>query len=204
MIGFIRGKLFQTGTDYVLVDVQGIGYHIQVPRRLLARLPARGEEVMLYTCLLVRDDDVSLYGFDSEQGQKIFRLLISVSGVGPRAALALLSVAEPEKLAAAIAEENLALLTSAPGVGKKTAQRIVVEVKDRMRQMTAGTPVAGVSGGEIAEQGAGEAALALQALGYSWSEARGAVVAVMQQQGTLPVADLIKAALKLLAAGKVV
>lgn len=204
MIGFIRGKLFHIGSDFVLVDVQGIGYQVHVPKRLLANLPAVGGEVMLYTCLLVRDDDISLYGFDSEQGQKIFRLLISVSGVGPKAALALMSVAGPERLAAAIAEENLALLTSAPGVGKKTAQRIVVEVKDRMRQMTASAPAVCSAGEGAVEQGAGEAALALQALGYSWTEARGAVVSVLQQQGTMPVADLIKAALKLLAAGKVV
>jgi Holliday junction DNA helicase RuvA len=132
MIASIRGTLTATGTDYVILETGGIGYHIVVPNSVLHTLGALGNEVLLHTHLHVREDALVLYGFGSPDQRTFFETLIGVTGVGPRMALGLLSAAPLDHLQHAIASENTALLAQVPGIGKKTAARLVLELKGKL------------------------------------------------------------------------
>jgi Holliday junction DNA helicase RuvA len=162
MIGSVRGRVVARGTDHVVVDVSGIGYKVFVPRQ-----PER-EEVLLHTHHVVREDGQFLFGFSSRDELALFEMLISVSGVGPKAALALLSVSRPGDLAAAIAAGDTAALARAPGVGKKTAERVIVDLRSKVAKVGDG----GLPGGAQVED---DAVAALLALGYSASEAASAL-----------------------------
>lgn len=194
MIAFIKGKLADLQAGAVVLDVGGIGYRVQVPLSLLNDLPARGGEVMLHTHLAVRDDGFSLYGFQEQAELDYFTRLLNVSGVGPKGALAVLTIFSPAELRQAILGEDTAALTRVPGVGKKTAGRIILELKDKLPG-----PAVSQEAGPAGRGREIDAVEALQALGYSPVEARRAVQGALQNSGgDLPVADLVRGALRLL------
>lgn len=194
MIAFIRGKLSNAQAGAVIVDVGGIGYYVQVPLSLLNSLPGPGEEIILHTHLVVREDGFNLYGFKDLSQLEFFIKLLNVSGVGPKGALAVLTILSPSELKRAILSENIALLTRVPGVGKKTAGRIVLELKDKVSGFIIGNEV------ENAEIDRGnEAVQALEALGYSVIEARRAVKAALETSDSkAQTAELVRKALRVL------
>lgn len=161
MIALIRGEIVARGSDHVIVDVRGVGYKVFVPRH-----PA-SDIVTLHTHQVVREDAHQLYGFETREELALFEMLIGVSGVGPRSAVALLSVSRPAQLAAAIASGDVAALSKAPGVGKKTAERLIVDLKSKVSRGIDREP----AGAPIDD----EAASALQALGYTAAEALAAL-----------------------------
>lgn len=130
MIAFVRGQVSERGEGTVVVDVQGVGHLVHVPAG--TPVPAHGREVMLHTSLQVREDSMTLYGFGDRTALRLFELLLTASGVGPRLALAALSAVNPDVLETAIAEGDTAVLTSVPGIGKKVADRIVLELRERV------------------------------------------------------------------------
>jgi len=197
MIAFLRGNLHSVSEDSVVVDVGGVGYLLQVPLSILPGLPPPGSQVLLHTLMLVREDGVSLYGFDTLEALEVFRLLLNVNGVGPRGALSLLSVMTPGGLAAAVREEKAALLTRAPGIGKKIAQRIILELKDKFKAGEA--PLAPDLQGD--DQGlARDAVEALVALGFNTSQAALAVGRVTRELGpAAATGEVVRSALKHLA-----
>jgi len=159
VIAAIRGSVIARGADHVVVETNGVGYKVHVPRH-----PSR-DDVLLHTHQVVREDDESLYGFETREELVLFEMLISVSGVGPKAGLAILSVARPAEIAGAIASGDTAVLARAPGVGKKTAERLIVDLKGKIGRV-AGLPV---TAGALVS--ADDAHAALVALGYTAAEA---------------------------------
>ena len=131
MIGFLRGILADKGDGYIIIDVNGVGYQVFVPANSTAYLNAEGEEVLVYTSMIVREDDVSLFGFSGKGELDAFRKLIGVSGVGPKAAISILSSFTLDQFKQAIVFEDSKSLQRANGIGKKTAERIVLELKDK-------------------------------------------------------------------------
>ena len=187
MIAYVSGEVIARGTDHVVVDVRGVGYKVFVPRH------PTGDTVALHTHHVVRDDAQQLFGFETREELALFELLITVSGVGPKAGLSLLSVSSPAALAAAIAAGDAAALARAPGVGKKTAERLIVDLKGRIGRTGPEREPSGV----LSED---EAAAALQALGYSATEAVAALRGV-PPVGSASTEDRVTAALR--AAGRV-
>ncbi len=135
MIGSLRGTVGEKATDYIIVDVGGVGYRVQVPLSTFYLLGEPGDEVSLRVYTHVRDDALQLYGFIEELEQRIFESLISVAGIGPKLAITILSGMEVDTLVGAIAEENVARLSTIPGVGRKTAERMVLELKDKVMEL---------------------------------------------------------------------
>ena len=162
MIASVRGKILARGPDHVVVETAGVGYKVFVPRH-----PA-GDDALLHTHQVVREDGQFLFGFETREELALFELIISVSGVGPRAALAILSVARPADVAAAIAAGDAATLAKAPGVGKKTAERLIVDLRSKIGRVAVGS-----GGSELSS--ADEAIAALRALGYTLAEAEQAL-----------------------------
>lgn len=200
MIGFIRGILAEKGAGYIIVDVGGIGYEIAVPANSGAYMKSEGQEVMVYTTMMVREDNVSLYGFTRKGELDAFKKLITVNGVGAKAGISILSAFTLEQLQQAIAFEDAKELTKANGIGKKTAERIVLELKDKFAaadgggQAVAADPESGSTGGS--GNGRSEAVAALTALGYSRGEATNALAQIKEQD--LTTEEYIKQALKTL------
>jgi len=194
MIAFIKGKLADVQAGAVILDVGGIGYKLQVPLSLFHRLPASGDEVMLHTHLAVREDGFYLYGFKEQSERDFFLKLLNVSGVGPKVALAILTIFSPGELGGVIVSEDITSLTRVPGVGKKTAGRIILELKDKVTGLAIGQDTGQDGGGrEI------DAVEALEALGYSAAEAHRAVKeASAKCDEKPPVAELVRNALRLL------
>ena len=171
MIGFLRGRLAAKHPPQLVVDVAGVGYEVEAPMSTFYGLPAAGAEVSLYTHLVVREDAHVLFGFGTERERGLFRELIKVSGVGPRIALALLSGINVDDFHRCIEAQDVAALVRVPGIGRKTAERLVVEMRDRLQ----GAPGPGLAaGGSAVGSGAGraqsEAFSALVALGYKPAE----------------------------------
>jgi len=196
MIGRLRGILLEKTPPFLLLEVQGVGYEVEAPMSTFYQLPAQGEEVMLYTHLIVREDAQLLCGFASESERRLFRSLIRVNGVGAKLALAILSGMSADEFAAAVQDEDTARLTRLPGVGKKTAERLIVEMRDRLADWQAAPAAA--SAGEPAPAAAGdpvkEALTALVALGYRPAEASRMVEKV--DSDGLGSEDIIREALK--------
>ena len=189
MIGRIHGKLIEKHPPQIMVDVQGVGYELDVPMSTFYQLPATGAEVTLLTHLVVREDAHQLYGFASEAERHAFRRLLRISGVGARTALSVLSGLSVADLRDAVAAQDAGRLVKIPGIGKKTAERLLLELRDKLDGALA-APAAARGGGP-----AGDITNALLALGYNDREAGWA----MRQLPTgLAVADGIKQALKLL------
>ena len=178
MISSLRGRVQVIGIDWVIVDVNGVGYQAYVPTSTMTTIGSVGSEVMLYTRLLIRDENLVLYGFATIEEMGLFETLTSVSGIGPKLGLALLSAMKAEQLAAAIASSDVDLLTTVPGVGKKTAARIVLELKDKI---AAGMALATT---QVARESA-DVLAALASLGYSPAEASRAVAALPPGDFTL-------------------
>ncbi len=172
MIGFVRGILAVKEPPLLVVDVNGVGYELEAPLSTCLQLPALGEEVQLRTHLLVREDQHTLFGFASERERGLFRSLLKVSGVGAKLAITILSGISVDDFAQAIQTEDTATLVRMPGVGRKTAERLIVEMRDRISQSADG----GFSGAAL-PAGAGQSArseayTALVSLGYKPAEAR--------------------------------
>lgn len=169
MIGRIRGTLLEKNPPQILVDVHGVGYEIDVPMSTFYNLPDVGQQVTLLTHFVVREDAQLLYGFGTAKERAAFRQLIKISGIGARTALAVLSGMSVEALAQAVAQQESALLTRVPGIGKKTAERLVLELKGKISADTEALTLSAAPGDNRAD-----VAAALTALGYSEREANAA------------------------------
>lgn len=197
MIAFVEGTLAEVSIDGAVVDVGGLGYRLLMPASALRHLPAVGERVRLHAHLHVREDAMVLFGFASAEQRETFRVLLGVSGIGPKGALAVLGAYEPDAFRRAIAAEDLDALTLIPGVGKKTAARMVLELREKL-----GLPGAdGIPGATPRRRTAlAEVRGALLSLGYSAAEASAAVDALGAANGhDEPVEELLRRALKELA-----
>ena len=170
MIGRLRGILISKQPPWVLLDVHGVGYELEVPMSTLYDLPETGREVSLLTHYAVKEDTVALYGFLHESERVLFRNLQKVSGIGARIALAVLSGASTADFARLVQAGDIAALTRIPGIGKKTAERIIVELRDRVDGLATTLPASG--GGGAPRDALGEATVALQQLGYKPAEAQ--------------------------------
>jgi len=205
MIGKLKGRVDSTGDDWVLLDVNGVCYHAQASAKTLAALPRAGEAAELHTEMLVSQDNIRLIGFASNHEKEWFRLLLTVQGVGARVALAVLSIMSPNELASAIALQDKAKIGEANGVGKKLAERLVLELKDKVPKLSfADVGLAQVSAelNSPAPTAVTDAVSALVNLGYGQSQAAMAVSAAMKKNGNdQPTEKLIRAALKEMATG---
>lgn len=170
MIGRLRGTLVSKQPPWLLIDVAGVGYELQAPMSTIYDLPATGKEVVLLTHHAVKDDSVALYGFGQESERSLFRNLLKVSGIGAKIALAVLSGVSTDDFARLVQADDVVALTKIPGIGKKTAERIVVELRDRVDNL-AGVRLPGSSAGAPPHDARGEAVVALQQLGYKPAEA---------------------------------
>jgi Holliday junction DNA helicase RuvA len=189
MIGRVSGRLLTKQPPQITVDVNGIGYEIDVPMSTLYQLPATGAEVTLYTQLVVREDAHLLYGFATEAERALFRQLIKISGIGARTALSVLSGLSVAELREAVRGQDIARMTKIPGIGKKTAERLLLELRDRLDFK------GGESSGSAAAPGTGDIVNALSALGYNDREVNWAVDKL---PAGLSVTEGIRQALKLL------
>ncbi|MGN0662307.1 MAG: Holliday junction branch migration protein RuvA [Faecalibacterium sp.] len=196
MIYCLSGKIVKKSLNAVVVSCGGVGYFVQCPASVAGALPGVGGEATLYTVMSVTENDISLYGFATEQQQSCFEMLTGVSGVGPKVGLAILSVMEPERVALAISAGDYKAFKAASGVGPKLAQRITLELKDKVgKGFAEGISLEDVAGAVSAPaaQGSGQAIAALVSLGYSQSEA---ALAVAKIDPALPVEEIIKQALR--------
>jgi holliday junction DNA helicase RuvA len=193
MISRLRGVLARRELDAVeVMTAGGVGYEVQIPAPVFERLPREGGEVELHTWQVVREDDVALYGFLDRRERAVFGRLLTAPGVGPRLALAILSALTPERLARAVADRDVAALQRVPGIGRKTAERLVLDLADKLDDLA-------VPGAGAAPEGraASDAVGALVALGYSQPEANAAVRRALTADGGLDRTALIRAALAL-------
>lgn len=203
MIASLRGTVVAVALDHVVVETQGVGLRLLCPPRVLADLRT-GSSAHLHTSLVVREDSLTLYGFSATDERELFEVLLGVSGIGPRLAMAMLAVLTPEEVRAAVANDDLATLTRVPGVGRKGAQRLVLELKDRLPAMavTADAPAA-----SSAAHGAGtwgeQVTAALLSLGWGARDASAAIDAVapvatqmIEKDGQPDVPALLRTALR--------
>jgi Holliday junction DNA helicase RuvA len=193
MYYYIKGVLAAKGENYIVVDAAGVGYMIYTSLDDIQRAGATGSSITMYTYLNVREDAMDIYGFITEEERKMFLQLISVSGVGPKAGLAILSAASPSKIAAAIITGDTKTLTKAAGVGPKAAQRIILELKDKIDSQALGIDdQAAVNEDIVMSDNRAEAVSALVVLGYGINDAKNVVARL---DGELSVEELIKQAL---------
>jgi holliday junction DNA helicase RuvA len=188
VISSLRGQVLSIGLDHVVVEVGGVGFAVQATPTTLAAL-RRGEEAHLSTALVVREDSLTLFGFADADARELFGLLQTVSGIGPRLALATLAVLEPDKLRAALADGNITVLTQVPGIGRKGAERLIIELRDKVGQLQ--TAPAAPTGGQVRTQ----VAEALLGLGFPAKQAEQAVDAVLAEDGALGTSDVLRRAL---------
>lgn len=200
MIAFVKGSLADVESDRVIIDVGGIGYNVFVSSYTMGRLPLEGNEVKLYTYLNVKEDLMQLYGFLSKDELRIFKLLIGVNGIGPKGGLGILSYLTPDDLRFAVMANDVKAISAAPGIGKKTAEKLILELKDKLgsiepeevptsESVTGNTP--------FSKEIQTDAVQALVALGYGSTEALRAVTNVMTEQED-SVEEILKKALKFL------
>jgi holliday junction DNA helicase RuvA len=198
MIGRLRGTLAEKHPPHVILDVNGIGYELEVPMTTLYRLPALGEALILHTHLVVREDAQLLYGFGEKREREFFRELIRLNGVGPKLALALMSSLEVDELVRCVQAQDTSILVKVPGVGKKTAERLLVELKDRFKiwESLPGMTGLAIEPSQIAAVPSAEsdALSALISLGYKPQEASRAVAAIKEEG--LSSEEMIRRALK--------
>jgi Holliday junction DNA helicase RuvA len=190
VIASVRGKVLEIGLDHAVVEVGGVGLEVRTTPATLATLH-RGNEASLATAMVVREDSLTLYGFADGQAKQLFGLLLTVSGIGPRLALATLAVLEPDALRAALAEGNLTALTQVPGIGRKGAERLVIELRDKVGSLPGLTsPADGVPGGvrsAVVE--------ALLGLGFPAKQAEQTVDTVLAENGVSDTAGVLRKAL---------
>ena len=211
MIAYIKGELAATDVDTVVVEAGGLGYEIYVPASVYEGLPAVGAQVRLHTYLHVREGGIQLFGFLDRDSLEVFKLLITVSGIGPNGALGVLSVISPNELRFAILADDAKTISRAPGIGAKTARKLILELKDKLHpedvfgRQLGSTESSAAAGANIASEEAGaadamnrirrEAVAALEALGYSATESLQAVRRVELQED-MDTEELLKRALK--------
>ena len=199
MFAFIKGKLDSKNINFVIVEAGGIGYRIFMPTSAIERLPEIGAEIKIHTYYYVREDNISLYGFNTLEELRMFELLLSVSGIGAKSAIVVVSEMTPSKFALDVISEDVSSLVKVPGIGKKTAQRVILELKDKMKTESA---IAGDVSEKIVKKAISddnvmqEAMAALLVLGYQRKEIEN-VLTKINEQG-LGVEDLIKRALVIL------
>ena len=193
MIASLHGTLESIGGSWAIVNVNGVGFQVYMSTSTLSALGARGSQVHLQTHLVMREDSATLYGFGAHEELELFQILISVSGIGPRLALAVLSTMSVEQASIAIATGNADLLTTVPGIGKRTAERIIVELKDKI-----GAGLLASSAGQLAQENS-DVLAALTALGYSIAEASRAV-ASLPPASNLSLENKVRLALQYFAA----
>ncbi len=189
MIASLQGKLESLGSDWAVINVGGIGFQVYMPTSTLSTLGTIGEEVKLHTHLHLREDNATLYGFASTEELGLFQTLIGVSGLGPKLALAMLSALNMEQLAMAIATGSTEMLTTVPGVGKKVASRLILELKEKIGAAWIAAPAA-----QLAQENT-DVLAALTSLGYSASEATRAV-ASLPPDSDLSLEEKVKLALQ--------
>ena len=194
MIYCLTGKILKKSLDSVVISCAGVGYYVQVPATTGEALPAPGQDGTVYTIMNVTENDVSLYGFANEEQRDCFKMLTAVTGVGPKAGLSILSIMSPEKVALAASSGDYKAFTKASGVGPKLAQRIALELKDKVgKGLANGNGFSGDMGTPEPSSAPAQAVAALVSLGYTPSDAAAAVARVDE---TLPVQDIIKVALR--------
>ena len=195
MIGFIRGKLISKTPPQLVVDVQGVGYEVEAPMTTFYDLPLLGEEILLHTHLVVREDAHILFAFSTESDRLMFRTLIKVNGVGPKLALTILSGQSAEEFHRCIHDNDVQALVRLPGVGKKTAERLIIEMKDRLPKTAESSAVAqNLSPNQVTNNPKQEAISALCALGYKLQDASKMVQNIAQEDKSCE--DIIKLALQ--------
>jgi Holliday junction DNA helicase RuvA len=197
MIGRLKGEIISKHPPFLLLDVNGVGYDVEAPMSTFYNLPELGQQATLLTHLVVRDDAHVLYGFGSESERALFRALLKVSGVGAKMALAILSGMSAEAFSACVQSNDVSALVRLPGIGKKTAERLIVEMRDRLEKLGMAQGAAlpsSVSAGPVGETPVAEAVGALIALGYKPNDAS-RMVRKVEQEG-LASEELIRAALK--------
>lgn len=199
MISYLRGTLAAVEEDKVVVDVGGVGYGVFMSGQAMGQLPAVGREVKLYTYLNVKEDAMQLYGFLTRDDLRVFKLLIGVNGIGPKGGLGVLSVLSPDDLRFAVLSNDVKAICAAPGIGRKTAEKLILELRDKLRledalEHIAMDPEAPVRSEEHNEVQS-EAIQALVALGYGSTEALKAVRKV-EMDGDMGTEDVLKLALK--------
>lgn len=177
MISYVKGTLTEIIDDTIIVENNGIGYNIKVPMSLISVLPGMGAQVKIYTFLNVREDAMNLFGFMTRDDLNIFKLLITVSGIGPKGALGILSTISPDDLRLAVLSDDAKAISKAPGIGAKTAQRLIIELKDKLKLEDAFDKLSqtDITDAPVGNDGRTEAIQALVALGYGNSEAIQAV-----------------------------
>lgn len=201
MYSYIKGELVEILDDTIVVEAGQIGYNIHIPASMIDNFTGTGQEVKIYTYLQVKEDDMQLYGFLTRDDLNIFKLLLGVNGIGPKGALAVLSVMTPDDLRFAVLGEDAKAIAKAPGIGNKTAQRVILELKDKLsledafEAKTAHVAEANVNSRSSVKN---EAVQALTALGYSSSEALKAINGVELNE-SITVEEVLKEALKQMA-----
>lgn len=185
MIGRLRGVLVAKQPGTVILDVGGVGYEVAVAPSALAALPGIGEEAVVHTHLYVREDQLALYGFAGEDGRELFRLLLGVSGIGPKVALGILGTLAPDELRQAVAADDIDALVAVPGIGKRSAQKLMLELRPKLEVIDLPGSTAGTSSADVRE--------ALENLGYQPTEIRD----VMRElPPDLSVEDLLRLSLR--------
>lgn len=196
MIGRLQGTLLEKAPPHLLVDVHGVGYELEAPMTTFYDLPVPGQPVTLYTHLVVREDAHLLYGFSRETQRRLFRSLLKVNGVGPRVALAILSGLSDQEFLRCLAQEDIARLTQVPGIGRKTAERLIVELRDKVL-LESGATDADTTQAKATDDVGALAVSALIALGYKPQEATRVVQGIAREG--LSSEELIRQALKSMA-----
>jgi len=191
MIASLQGIVDAIGNDWMAVNVNGVGYKVSVPTSVLSEGGVTGREIKLFTHLHVREDEMTLYGFGEADDLRLFETLLTVSGLGPKTALGMLSAMSSGELSMAIASASVEMLTSIPGIGKKTADRLILELRDKMGALVAVSPAARLTQENV------DVVSALTSLGYSVQEATHAV-ATLPAGKKLPVEEKVKLTLQYL------
>lgn len=202
MVSYIQGELTEILEDVIVLETNGIGYNIRVPASVLSQIPSVGERMKIYTYLYVKEDAINLFGFLTRDDLKVFKMLLNVSGIGPKGALAILSTVTPDNLRFAVLSEDVKTISAAPGIGAKTAKRLIIELKDKLKlqevfeSALAKEKPQEMEGSSILARN--EAVEALVALGYGSAEALKAVSQV-EDIGEKDSEKILKEALRKLA-----
>lgn len=203
MIAYLKGLIAEKNPTRTVLDVSGVGYEVLIPVSSYEKLAAIGEPAQLLTYLHVREDIMQLYGFSTQEEREVFLLLISVSGIGPKSALGILSSVALPDFKKAIAQEDYNLLTAVPGIGKKTAQRLVVELKEKVAKISSADDIARTKVVQGISEVADEAMMALMSLGYAKALAEKSIMRALRENPgkEFSLQELIKTALRFATAG---
>jgi Holliday junction DNA helicase RuvA len=197
LIAYLEGKLIEKNPTHLILEVNGVGYSVNIPVSTYSNLGEIGQMIKILTCQQVREDELRLYGFSTKPEKELFELLVSVNGVGPRVALSILSCIPVGEFQRSILQEDLDVLTTISGVGKKTAQRLIVELKEKLGKVDLGEKMEVKEKEAVYVPAQEEAVMALVSLGYTKVDAKKALEkVVVDTEEVLPVEELIKRALK--------